>query len=480
MQIPILNGIYSSGADFRTSYPVNLIPVPKENGISRGYLRPAEGIVETAIILEDEFEKIFPRPIPTKPIRGSYYWNGSAFFVSGRNLYKQNSDGTYLVLTGLEDNDKPVSFAHSFDRLCIASGGNLYYLSGDGLAQVTDEDIGTVNHVVYVDGYFLVTDGEFIVATELNSPTSVNPFSYGSSEIDPDPIMQLLVNRNELHAINRYTIEVFANTGGTPFPFARIGGAHIQKGSIGQHTACVFMDAIAFLGSGHGEPPAVYIGENAQTLKISTREIDQILKGYTEEELAGAFVESRVTDGHKFLYIHLKDQTLVYDGAATLVLNEPVWFRLMSTKNDLGIYRARHFVWDGQDWICGDPTSARVCKLVTNHGLHYDEAVRTEFGTMITWSETGGAIIHNLELIALTGNVEVGKDPLISASYTGDGETWSQDRPIKVGTTGNRMKRLVWFTQGMIYNWRAYRFRSTSDAHVSFARLEMNAEALIP
>ena len=46
MQIPILNGIYTDGvADFRVSYPVNLVPVPKEHGISKGYLRPAEGAV---------------------------------------------------------------------------------------------------------------------------------------------------------------------------------------------------------------------------------------------------------------------------------------------------------------------------------------------------------------------------------------------------------------------------------------------------
>ena len=47
MQIPILNGIFTDqGPDFRTSYPVNYVPVPKQNGISEGYLRPAPGIVE--------------------------------------------------------------------------------------------------------------------------------------------------------------------------------------------------------------------------------------------------------------------------------------------------------------------------------------------------------------------------------------------------------------------------------------------------
>ena len=46
MQIPILNGIYTDNSpNLRTSYPVNLMPVPKKSGISNGFLRPADGLV---------------------------------------------------------------------------------------------------------------------------------------------------------------------------------------------------------------------------------------------------------------------------------------------------------------------------------------------------------------------------------------------------------------------------------------------------
>ena len=46
MQIQILNGIYTdNGPDLRTAYPVNMVPVPKQSGISNGFLRPGDGIV---------------------------------------------------------------------------------------------------------------------------------------------------------------------------------------------------------------------------------------------------------------------------------------------------------------------------------------------------------------------------------------------------------------------------------------------------
>lgn len=465
-QIPILNGIFTdSQADYRTAYPVNMVPVPKGQGISSGYLRPADGIVE---FLSTSGE-----------CRGSVNWQDVAYFVTGDELIKVAQDGTKTVISTLENDGKPVAFAFSFDRLGIASGGKLYYLKDDVLAQVTDEDLGTVNDVVYLDGYFVTTDGEFIAVAELSDPTSVNPLKYGSSEVDPDPVEGLIVNRNELYAINRYTIEVFTNVGGDFFPFARINGAHIQKGAVGRDASCVYNEAIAFVGSGRNEPPAIYIGENAQTVKLSTREIDQILSEYTEAQLQDVYVEARTDDGHKFLYVHLPDKTLVYDSAATVALQEPIWHILTSAVAGFSQYRARNFVWCYNKWLCGDPTANKIGYLTQSNGSHYGQAVRWEFGTMINWSETGGAVIHELELIGLTGRVAFGADPRIAASYTHDGQTWSQDRSIKVGKIGERAKRMVWLQQGAFINWRAYRFRGTSDAFISVARLEAKAEPLV-
>jgi hypothetical protein len=105
---------------------------------------------------------------------------------------------------------------YSFDRLAIASGGRLYYWNGT-LTQVTDPDLGVVLDVVWVDGYFMTTDGESLVVTELSDPTQVNPLKYGSSEVDPDPVVALLKLRNEVYALNRNTIEVFDNVGGEFF-----------------------------------------------------------------------------------------------------------------------------------------------------------------------------------------------------------------------------------------------------------------------
>jgi hypothetical protein len=466
MQISILNGIYTdNGPDFRTSYPVNMVPVPKNSGISTGYLRPGDGLVANG----------------TGPgiDRGGINWQGECYRVMGTKLVSVASNGDVTVLGDVGGPiNTLVTFDYSFDQLAIASGGRLYYWNG-ALTQVTDPDLGLVLDVVWVDGYFMTTDGEFLIVTELSDPTQVNPLKYGSSEVDPDPIVALLKLRNEVYALNRNTIEVFDNTGGDLFPFARIDGAQVQKGVVGTQACCVYIERIAFLGSGRNEAPGIYVGAAATTQKISTQEIDELLLTYTEAQLSLVKLEARNDKSHQHLYVHLPDRTIVYDAAASEALGDQVWFTLTTTLAGFAQYRARNLVWAYDKWLVGDPQSSTIGYLVDDIGSHWGQQVRWEFGTIIAYNEGKGALFQKMELVSLTGRVALGTNPQISTSYSLDGLSYSQDRYIYVGTIGNTNKRLAWFQQGHMRNWRIQRFRGDSDSHIAFARLEMQIEGLL-
>ncbi len=463
MQIPILSGVFTDTApDFRQSYPVNMQPVIFGSGISNAYLRPAEGIAQFAAGPGVD--------------RGGIEWNGILYRVMGTKLVTVASNGTITVLGDVGSGGQ-VTFTYSFDRLAIASGGRLYYWDGV-LTQVTDPDLGVVLDVVWVDGYFMTTDGEFLVVTELTDPTQVNPLKYGSSEVDPDPVVALIKLRNEIYAINANTIEVFDNVGGEFFPFNRVDGAQVQKGAVGTHACCEFMQRIAFVGNGKGEAPSVYLAANATTEKIATREIDQLLESYTLEQLSQILVESRVEKDHQLLYIHLPDKTLVFDGNASAQAGQAVWFVLVTTTVGFAQYRGRNPVYCYGKWICGDPQSSNLGLMVDNVSTHWGLTVRWEFATMIVYNESKGVVFHQLELVALTGSVQLGINPTIATSYSLDGQSWSQERFINVGTTGAR-KRLVWFQQGFMRNWRIQRFRGTSDAHIAAVRLEAELEPMV-
>lgn len=463
MQIPILNGIFTDeNADFRSSYPRNLVPVPKEQGISKGYLRPADGIAE------------FAEGGGTD--RGAIKWRDSMYRVMGTELVRVAFDATITSL-GTVAGSGPARLDYSFDRLIIRAGGSLYYYDGT-LAQVTDPDLGLVVDAMWVDGYTMTTDGESIVVTDLNNPFAVNPLKYGSSEADPDPVKALLKLRNEPWALNRYTCEQFNNIGGNLFPFERNEGAQLQRGTLGTDCCAILRDALAFLGGGRNEAPGVWLGVNGSTIPLSTREIDIVLSEYTESELATSEMEVRVYNKHELLYLHLPDQTLVYDVAASAAVQEPVWYYLTSSVVGNATYRARHFVWCYDKWLCGDPTTTKLGQLVNNASTHYGDTVGWEFGTTIIYNESRSAIMNQIELVALTGRVALGDDPVVWTSYSEDGVTWSAEKSCSAGKQGDRARRLTWLRQGWMNDWRIQRFRGTSDCHISFARLEAQLEPL--
>lgn len=464
MKFPIISGISTAGMDFRTAYPVNLVPVPKVQGISEGYLRPSPGIETVAVGIGRD--------------RGGYLFQGAHYRVQGTNLVRVDEDGTLTNLGFIAGSDF-CSFAESFDYLAINGGGRIWLYDGATLAEITDIDLGLSLDVTWINGYFISTDGESLVVTDLGDPFSVNPLKYASSEIAPDPVVAVRDVRNEIYAVNRYTTEVFAaklNPGST-FPFARVEGAQVMKGALGGRCCCEFSEALAILGGGRNEAPAIWIIGRGSASKLSSREVDQQLRNYTEEQLSEAVMESISDLGHDFLYLHLPDRTLVFDAAASAAVAQPVWFTLRSGVPSAG-YRARGFVRAHDAWFCGDPFYSFIGRLSDTTGLHYGDVSEWEFSTPIVYNEGRGAIVHELELVTLNAMTEVDESPLIYTQSSLDGQVWSVARASQPGRRGARDRRLIWRKQGQFPHWRIQRFKGDTRARYSFARLEAQVEAL--
>jgi len=468
MQIPIVSGIYTDqGPDLRSSYPVNMMPVPKTQGISTGYLRPADGLVE----------------ILTGPgvDRGGILWNGVMYRVMGSKLVSISDTNVLTILGDVGGSTGLVVMDYSFDHLGIVSDGEIYFWDGTTLT-IGNYPAVTIGYIIdfcFIDGRFMITDGERLFCTDIGDPFTIGAFAFTEPVADPDPVVAIIRLRNEVYALNQYTVEVYESiTSNVPFPFQLIDGAQIQKGAIGTQACCVFLEALAFMGGGRNEAPGIYIGTNAVANKISTQEVDEILATYTTAQLAQVKLEARNLKAQQLLYVHLPDRTLVYDAASSQAIQQQVWSELTSSIDGYAQYRARNFVWAYDKWMVGDTASSKMGYCVDNISTHWGDTVRWEFGTTIVYNKGKGALFHQLELVALTGRVALGKNPWISTSYSYDGQAWSQDRAIQVGTTGQTQKRLVWFQQGNMRNWRIQRFKGDSQAHLSFVRLEAQIEGL--
>lgn len=463
MKIPILSGIYADKTgNVRASYPVNMRPVPMPTGVNDSYLQQWYGIDKITDTLGFD--------------RGGINWNDTLYRVFGTKLVKVSAIGSFDVLGDVGSGGN-VKMTYSFDRLAINSGDRLYYWDGSTFEQVTDPDLGKVNDVEWVDGYFMTTDGEFIVVTELNDPMSVNPLKYGSAESDPDPIQRVIRLNGQMYAIGRYSTEVFRNVGGSNFPFQVVRGATSARGCVGNRAACVYNNVIFMVGSGRNEDIGVYAVGDGGNQKISSQDIDRELNAYPPTVLKNVLVESFQKDGELFFMIHLPDKTFCYDIAATQILGYPAWFVLSSGVNGAGIYRARNHVRCYGRWWVGDPKDSKL-GVLTDKATQWGEVFGWSFATQMLYLDAHNGLIHKLELIAQNGAGNYQKDNTIYTQYSDDGISWSQPAYANAGRFGSTRKRIMWLLQGMIRQVRVQRFFGVSDAKLTVHCLDVEVEAL--
>lgn len=462
MQVPIISGVVTTeSGDFLTSYPVNLEPVLRDTGLSAGYLSHGLGIMSFG----------------TGPgaDRGGIAWNGICYRVMGTRLVRVSSTGAVTDL-GNVGSGGTVNFDYSFDNLIINSGTNLFYWNeADGLRQVTDPDLGDVLDAIFVDGYTMTTDGEFLVVTDLNDPMSVDPLKYGSSEESPDAIRGLFHIHGEVVVPNRFTTQIFQNVGGNGFPFQTVKTATVPYGCVGPHAKCEYAGTMAFVGSGDNSAPGVYLLGAGDASKISSAEVDLALAALTEEELVDIWIERRVWSDDERLIVHLPDRSWSFSAQVSKKSSVKTWCQYVTSTGTSGVYEGRGIVYAYGKMIVGSSTG-QIGYLSPDTAQHYGTDVGWQFDTTLLYNETRKAILNSIELVGTPGRGN--SDSRIFWSYTKDGETWSVERATSSGTLGQRSKRPAWRFGTRFENYMGLRFRGVDASLMAMARLEAEIEPL--
>ncbi|MEW9855927.1 packaged DNA stabilization protein [Novosphingobium sp. M1R2S20] len=444
MQIPIMAGTTVKDGEFVASYPVNLQPRVIDSGVSKGQLVTAPGAQEIATG-------------PGKD-RGGIVWNDVHYRVMGSKLVSVSATGTVAALADVGDDGSPAGLDYGFGRLAIRSSQRLYYWNGSALSDVTDPDLGVVKDMLWIDGYYATTDGEYIIVTDLNDPLSVNPTRYGSAEEDPDAITGLLKYREELYALGRHTIQPFQNVGGNGFPFQTVTGGMIPVGCVSATAKCmVGGDGFAFVGSARGEPLSVwYYGGGAAT-RLSDDRIDDDLAVELHPEAIE--MECRAFPGERQIIVHLAGKSWALSLSTTEAASKSAWFALQS--GAFGPYRLRHAVLHGTRHIVGDTQSNRLGVLTGEK--HFGEAADWRFDAALLF-DPAGALVSEIELF--------GQFPLepnaVFFSMTRDGVQWS--REVSRALTGRRDERVIWRPNVELRTMGAFRWRGRG--RVAIARCE--------
>lgn len=464
--IPILNGIRATNrAKLRVSLPINLEPTLIDSGLSKGYLAACPGISQ------------FADGTAYGEDRGGIVWNGLQYRVLGTKLVSVSSAGVVAVLGDVESDGKPVTMDISFDLLGVASNLKLWFWDGGTLTQNTDEDLGDVIDMQWIDGYWQTTDGTSLVVTELTDPLAVDPLKYGSSEADPDSVTGVLKVPGESVALNRYSIEFFRNVGGLGYPFARVTTAQIDKGCIGPHAKCRLGASLAFVGGGKGEGISVYVAGNGTAESLSIAELDEALNALSDADLATVELERRFQEQEERLLVHLPDRTWVFMPDASSKAQQKIWYQIGGGARGEARYPVRHLTLAYGKWVGGD-SAGRLGWLDPDVKSHFGEIVGEQFSTLLIYSKASDFILGQTELVGLPGRTPFGTTPKVWMSFTRDGETWSQEFKASMGGPGVRRERVVWWPNVAAGAYLGLRFRTANTAFSGWAALEADIEAL--
>lgn len=451
VQIPIQTGVRVRGGAFQTSYPVNLYQHLIESGLSKGELISERGA----------------RQIATGPgiDRGGTVWNDALYRVMGSKLVQVGADDTITELGTLETDGLNCLFAHGFDQFAVGSSERLYYYDGGTLTQVTDPDLGRVLDVTWIDGYFVTTDGTYLVVTELNDPSSVDPLKYGSAETVPDPLVGVDTLREELVAVGRYSLQFFRNVGGNGFPFQNVRGALIPYGAVSARAKCHIAGTLAFVGSGEDEPLGVYIVTQGAAVRISDEVIDGILAECGDE--SSIVLEPRSFGFEQHLVVHVGQCSAALVLKASQEAGTGLWHQLATGQ---GRYRPRNAVfWQGQHYV-GDIETTALGVLDSEITAHYGVEQGWSLDAGMLYNDGFGLILNEVEIMGQFPQTETA----VFFSMTRDGELWSNE--ISLRLNGTREQRVVWRPNVRAGRMVGFRFRGRG--RVAIARADARGEGL--
>jgi len=378
-------------------------------------------------------------------VRGMHTVGNTLYAVIGNAVYKIAIDFSGVALTGtLGTTIGPVWMEHDATYLMVVDGSNGYttILTGTTLTEITDADFPTPSSLLYMDGYFIVTEADsrnFHIST-LNDPTSWpgdSSFSFTSSE---DLLNGIVLNR-ELIFFRGNIVEPFYNSGDTDFPFERIPDVKIEKGLGAVASPAVLANTMLWL-SERGQ--VLMLGAKYQPEIVSTRAIDREINKYPSFTDAIGYAYEQ--EGHSFyvLIFPVAGKTWCFDVATRL------WHRRPDINNKR--HRSNCYAYFGRKHLVGDYENGKI--------YEFDTETYTDDGGMIRRQhvfprvdQDRKNIFHSIFEVWFRSGVGLsdgqGSDPQVVLDWSDDDmRTWSNQHWESLGKLGENENRSRWTALG--------------------------------
>lgn len=384
-------------------------------------------------------------------IRGQRNVEGRWFVVAGGSLYEIVNDaavnrGTLSSFTGM------VGMSHNNTQLVIVggAGGDVFNLVTNTLAPITSAGWRGSKTVGYIDGYmiFVAPGTDQFYITAIDDASTLDALDFSSADAQPDNIVAAAVMHGELILLGLYTTEIWGDSGGAMFPFARYNSARIDVGCVGAGAWIVASDSMFFIGQTRTGSGIVYQMAGHAPTRKSTRAIEQMLAKSTD--IGAATMWTYQVDGHEFIGINAPGlaTTLVYDAAMQQWHERADWLDGWAPLRVTTVCKVN----DGQ--YAGDAQGNlyRIDPGVYAYGA--DPLVRERTWPHLIKASMEPITFRGLELACTTGH---GGSVTLEISNDG-GFTFGPKLIRSLGAIGRWMQKVRWLMLGTA-NDRVFRIR---------------------
>jgi len=445
--------------DYRDALPVNMSGVSRPMYGSKGYMLLQPGLAEYGVGAGVD--------------RGAL-WNerlNEHFRVSGDKLVKVSASGVSTsvgTISGL----KTASLPYSFNTQAIITDGKMWlYSPAAGLVETVDPNLGNPIDGVFIDGYYFLTDGEYIYHTDLANEASIDPLKYATNEFSPDPTLGVEKTvDNKAMVFDRYSINYFVNRANQNFAFTRSSGRTIKAGIVGTHCKAEMSGAWYIMGGRKEEAVSIHVLGVGSYTKVASREVDKIIGAYNEAELTDSIIEARVEDDISYLIVHLPNETLLFnENIAKEAGADAAWTIIKSDVLGNKQWRGIHGVFEPRlgKWVYGDKRSNKLAILDETTALHFGEMSEWELYTPLIHLD--GASIDKLEIETVPG-FTVDNDATVFVSMTFDGHAYGTESTVEYGLPGEYRKRFIKRRLGYVPDFVGLKLRGASRSRMAFGR----------
>lgn len=388
------------------------------------------------------------------PIRGMNLMNNVLYVVSGPYLYSLTSAGLVTQLGGQIGGGGYVAMANNGTQVCIVNGTNGYiYSATAGFQIISDPNFHSAQSVTFIDNYFVFdwagTNKWFI--SNSSDGTTYSGLDFASAEVSSDFVLSIVNQQETMLIFGQRTTELWQDVGAINFPFQRISGSTIERGSAAALSPVKEDNSVFFLGD-----DIVYYRLNGTGLtRVSTHAIEAIWQKYSV--VSDAYSFSYTFNGHKFVCVVFPTANATW----ILDISTGLWHERESwdiNNNSYGRWRGSCAIEAFGKVLIGD--------FYSNNIGYLTDDVSTEFGNTIRMLATSPPLhddrarifVSCLELDIESGvgaTTGQGQDPQITLDWSRDGgRTFiALQRFNSLGKIGAYLTRCRWLRLGQARQW---------------------------